>query len=89
MEKASDNIQILTLIGYVIIGLPVVWLHIRQQKMGPSISKLDGDLHTIVFFSLAVVWPLILLSISLNRMNQRRSQALRERYDANDRRHKE
>ena len=87
MEKASENIQILALMGYMITGLPVVWLHVRQQKMRASINALDeGEQRFIVFFTLATVWPLILLSMSLNRMNRRRSQVTRERRSVNDNR---
>ncbi|HEV2968555.1 MAG TPA: hypothetical protein VGY55_01120 [Pirellulales bacterium] len=49
---------------YCLIGLPVVWLHVRQQRMIESTkqSRQSG----IVVYTLAVMWPLLLFAMLLN-----------------------
>jgi hypothetical protein len=58
---------------YCVIGLPVVWLHMRQQKMLESVRQTkSGQAQGLVVFTLAVMWPLLLLSMTLTYFQQKK-----------------
>ena len=59
----------LFLIAYFIIGLPIAWIHTRQQKMVEPIKNLhSAKTKQMVFYTLIVVWPLLLLGMVLAYM---------------------
>jgi hypothetical protein len=49
---------------YAAVGIPVAWLHMRQQGMHESTRQSRQS--RLVIFTLAVMWPLLLLSMLLN-----------------------
>jgi heme/copper-type cytochrome/quinol oxidase subunit 2 len=58
---------------YCAIGLLVAWLHMRQQKMLESVRQIkSGQAQGLVVYTLAVVWPLLLLSMTLTYFQQKK-----------------
>lgn len=61
---------------YCALGLPVAWLHLRQQKMTESVNQIQlAQGQALVVFTLAVMWPLLLLSMLLNYSQRRKPQS--------------
>ena len=52
---------------YIAAGIPVAWLHIRHQKMHESFSQIkQPQASSLVIYTLAVLWPLLLFAMALN-----------------------
>lgn len=63
---------------YVAAGIPVAWLHIQQQKMTESVRGIPyQQTQGLVLYTLAVLWPLLLLAMALNYL-QRKPKSQRE-----------
>ncbi len=51
---------------YVAAGVPVAWLHIRQQRMIEPVQQVQhSEVRSLLPFTLAVMWPLLLFSMAL------------------------
>jgi hypothetical protein len=61
------------LLIYCLVGLPVVWLHMRQQKMVEPFKGIkQSQSQGLVIYTLAVMWPLLLLAMALTYFQQRK-----------------
>ncbi len=56
---------------YIVLGIPVAYYHMRQQNMAASAQKCGGKGYGMIVFALASMWPLLLLSMGLNRLNRK------------------
>jgi hypothetical protein len=65
MSIDVDVVEKIVLAVYCVVGLPVVWLHVRQQNMQKSVGQVDPHGKRLVIFILAVMWPLLLLTMAL------------------------
>jgi L-lactate permease len=63
-QLSDDDWGKVYLVIYCVVGLPIVWLHMRQQRMIESAKK-SGQLHLVVY-TLAVLWPLLLFAMLVN-----------------------
>ena len=48
--------------GYCVIGMPVVWWHVRREKIGVSDTPSERDFNRLLWL-LAIIWPVLLLAI--------------------------
>jgi fumarate reductase subunit D len=71
MPLDSEIIGKIVLAVYCLIGLPVVWLHMRQQGMHGSVQQVQDATSRLVVYTLAVLWPVLLLSMVLNHLQRR------------------
>lgn len=69
---------------YLAAGIPVAWLHIRQQKMAESVRGIPyQQTQGLVLYTLAVLWPLLLLAMALNYLQRKpKSPRMRESHPA-------
>src|SRR4051812_39021579 len=66
MHMDADTKAKMVLAIYCVVGLPIVWLHMRQQKMLESTRQIKHvQVQGLVIYTLAVMWPLLLLSMTL------------------------
>jgi hypothetical protein len=65
LALSEDDLGRLYLAIYCAIGLPIVWLHMRQQNMISSTKK-SGNAAGLVIYTLAVMWPILLFAMVLN-----------------------
>ena len=73
MQFDAENKGMILFACYCAIGLPVAWLHMRQQKMLESVRQTkSGQVQGLVVFTLAVMWPLLLLSMTLTYFQQKK-----------------
>ncbi len=72
----TDNPEVwgkLILAIYCLIGLPVVWRHVRQQKMTQSVGQIQQSAcQGLVVYTLAVIWPILLFAMTLTYLQQRK-----------------
>ena len=72
MTLTPDTITGIVLIAYVAVGIPVAWLHMRQQRMVESVKQIQlAKGRAMVVFTLAVMWPLLLLAMALAHFQQK------------------
>ena len=58
---------------YCVIGLPVVLLHMRQQRMLESFDQIrHAQPKNLVICTLAAMWPLLLLAMTLTHLQQKK-----------------
>jgi hypothetical protein len=63
----------IVLLIYCVAGLPIVWLHMRQQKMLESVKGVkQRPAQGLVIYTLAVMWPLLLLAMTLTYFQQKK-----------------
>ena len=74
MNEIEPNLKgMLILFIYCIVGLPVVWLHIRQQKMIESISQIQFiKAQGLVLITLALMWPVLLFALTLHHFQRKK-----------------
>ncbi|WP_428307459.1 hypothetical protein [Lacipirellula sp.] len=73
MKQDPDQLGKFVFLLYVAAGIPVAWLHMRQQKMMAShkqLKQVQGQ--GLVTYTLAVMWPLLLLVMALNWKQRKR-----------------
>lgn len=72
MQTDPETIDSLWFWLYVAAGVPVAWLYLRQQKMQKPYSTIPlRQAKSIVIFTLATMWPLLLLSMGLSYLQQK------------------
>ena len=72
MENDPEAVEKIILAIYVAVGIPVAWLHMRQQKMTESVRKIPyAQTQSMVIYVLAVLWPLLLFAMALNYLLQK------------------
>lgn len=65
---------------YLVAGVPVAWLHIRQQRMLESVRQVrHPQSQSLVIYTLAVMWPILLFAMALTYL---RSKPQRKREPA-------
>ena len=91
MNNANHDNGGLYFMAYVIVGLPVAWLHMRRQRMIEAHKNLQNadpagqsGLSGIVVFTLAVMWPLLLMAMGLNALQQRGKSKEDSKVDVKD-----
>jgi hypothetical protein len=66
MITDSERTEKLFLLAYCVAGLPVVWLHVKQQKMLDSMRQVhQSSALGLIVYTLAVLWPILLFAMAL------------------------
>jgi hypothetical protein len=73
LNNAHNDNMPLGLIVYVLLGIPMAWLHMRQHKMTESFHRVPhGAPQNLIVFTLAVMWPLLLLPLATAHFRKKR-----------------
>ena len=57
---------------YLAAGIPVAWLHIRQQRMLESVRQVrQPQAQSLLLYTLAVMWPILLFAMALTYLQSK------------------
>lgn len=56
---------------YALLGVPIAWIFIKQQKMTGSVQQASSGASRLVVLVLALMWPVLLFCMALNRYQGR------------------
>lgn len=72
MRMDTDTKAKLVFAVYCVVGLPIVWLHMRQQKMVKPTRQIQlAQVQGLVVYTLAAIWPLLLFSMLLTYLQRK------------------
>ncbi len=64
IEPREFDVGYLYFLGYLVMGIPVVWYFIRQQKLGRAARDIPlSNFQMIFYYKLVFVWPILVFAI--------------------------
>lgn len=83
MPDDPDAFGTIVFAVYLALGLPVAWLHLRQQRMHESLAQApNAQSRSLVVYTLAVMWPILLFVMALAWLQRKPQSPIKQVTDS-------